>query len=536
VTRGRFLAGLSAAYAAVTVLIVLSINGYFSVGWDAQIFAGVGRAVIDNNPVFDLYQKTRQAWGDWGFPYPPLYALLLAPFMGLVSIAPALPDWLIVRALPVIFDLALAVLLYLLVLRRSRREHVARLAAALWLFNPLTLYQTAIQAHQESSWLVCVVAAYALLDRPAPATERQPGIRAWLGANGALPALLMACAVTLKQSAVLFYIPYVVFIFLDRERRWTRLAVAGGLFALVFGGLSLPFHLHSPDFFYLVYVDVSNMPLQTQSAVVWLLGLKQFLIDQTRSTFFLLKYQTLITMGLALVVSFLTLRRDRNLVRTGLLIALLFFLTSKKVMGYHHVLLVPFLVLYALPDRRFDLIAVSLLAASWIILSPYFAPWARPEHLPLYAAIGTPNTLLWLYLFIHVWRRADAIRIGSLNLTERLRDGGAAMAAITLITLGMILSCSVQPLVGLDEWAIHRLGLAGGAFYLGLIGALLLGVIAASLIATEAVGWRLFWITTKRGAAHVVLAVLLIPVYFAAFALTQESTKIVETLLGASVP
>jgi len=514
----RFVARLALLYVAVTVLMVLAISPYFSVGWDPQIFAGVGRSVIDNADVFDLYQATRQAWGDWGFPYPPLYPHLLAPFVAVSALAPALPDWLMVRALPVLCDVALAVLLYLLIWRKSNDEKLARLGAALWLFNPLTLYQTAIQAHQESSWLVCVLAAYALLERRRSEPAHGSTMAGWLAQNLALPSLLMACAVTLKQSAILFYIPYGVFMLLDGRHRVGRLATAAALFALVFGGLSLPYYLHSPDFFYLVYVDVSNMPVQTQSAVVWLLALKGFLTEQTRSTFFLLKHQTIITMALAAVVSFVTLRRRRDLAWVGLLMALLFFLTSKKVMGYHYVLLAPFLLLYALPRRRFDIIALAIVAASWIIVSPYYAPWARAEHLPLYATIGTPNTLLWLFLLVHIWRGDESIQLGALNLTERLRDGAGALVALAIITVGMVLSSVAQwPCAEQPAWR--------------QMAALVL-IVAVSL--TGAL--RLVQDHWRPGArltiGHAALAVLLIPVYFAAFALTQESTQIIETLLG----
>lgn len=498
--------------------MVMTISPYFSVGWDTQIFAGVGRSLIDDADVFDLYRTSRAAWGDWGFPYPPLYPHLLAPFVAVSMLAPAIPDWLMVRALPVLCDLTLAVLLYLLIRRRSRDEALARLGAALWLFNPLTLYQTAIQAHQESSWLVCVVAAYALQERQRTAPLRGGRTVRWLANNGALPSLLMACAVTLKQSAILFYIPYVVYLALERRQRFSRLLLAGALFALVFGGLSLPYFLHSPDFFYLVYVDVSNMPVQTQSAVVWLLALKSFLTEQTRSTFFLLEQQTLITLALAAVVSFLALRRDRDMARAGLLMALLFFLTSKKVMGYHYVLLAPFLLLYALPARRFDIVAIALLAASWIIVSPYYAPWASASRLPLYAAIGTPNTLLWLFLFVHVWRRDSCIRVARIDLTVRLRDGSATLVSVGAVTAGMALSCVAQwPLAG-RAWPVAALALPAI-------------IVFALLIAWRLA--RLYWQHAARLTRWpALIAVVLIPVYFAAFALTLESTQIIETLLG----
>ncbi len=514
----RFIARLATLYVAVTVLMVLTISPYFSVGWDPQIFAGVGRSVLDDADVFDLYRKTRLAWGDWGFPYPPLYPHLLAPFVAISVLAPALPDWLAVRALPILCDVTLAVLLYLLLRRKSGDERLSRLGAALWLFNPLTLYQTAIQAHQESSWLVCVVAAYAVVERArrSDASASQP-VRC-LADNLALPSLLMACAVTLKQSAILFYIPYVLYILLDDRKRLARLAVAGALFVLVFGGLSLPYALHSADFYYLVYVDVSNMPVQTQSAIVWLLGLKGFLTEQTRSTFPLLKHQTFITLALAALVSFMALRRQRDMARLSLLMALLFFLTSKKVMGYHYVLIVPFVLLAALPGRRFDIIAIVLVAASWIMVSPYFAPWARAEHLPLYAAIGTPNTVLWLLLFVHIWRGDDTLRLAGLNMTERLRDGSAALLAVLTLTVAMTLASFGQwPMAAQAAW----------------LQALALGAMVVASPAIAALILRRCWSPkTLVTPGHLALSALLTPVYVAAFMLTMESTRILERLLG----
>lgn len=512
----HFFRRLAVVYIAVVVLMTLAISPYFSVGWDPQIFAGVGRAIIDDNAIFDLYQASRQQWGDWGFPYPPLYAHLLAPLIGATYVIPLLPDWLMVRAAPVAFDLAVAVLLYLVVLQRYGTRWQARLAPILWLFNPLTLYQTAIQAHQEASWLACVVAAYALITSYNWQGRQRDGLPRLLVEAAVLPSLLMACAVTLKQSAILFYIPYSVYLLFDRRQRPLRLAMAAVLFALVFGGLSLPYHRHSPDFFYLVFVDVSNMPVQTQSAVVWLLGLKGYLIDQTRSTFFLLRYQAPITMGLAGLVALLALRRDRDLFRVGLLTALLFFLTSKKVMGYHYVLLLPFLLAWALPRHRFDLVSIAVVAASWIIVSPYVAPWAKPEHLPLYAAIGTPNTLLWLWLFVHVWRDGGHIRLGDINVTARLASGSVALVAIMIITVGMVLSSLVQP------WA------AGPPLVQAV---LLVGVLAGSLVLAPFIVLLLLRSKVLVLRGHILLALLLVPVYFAAFALTQESTRIIEGLL-----
>ncbi len=506
----RLLLGMAAVYGLVVVGIVLAISPYFSAGWDPQIFAGAGRSLFDNAIPFDLYQASRQAWGDWGYPYPPLYAQLLGPALALSDLVTLIPDWVAVRMLPALCDVVLAVLLYLVVLERSDNRGLARAAAALWLFNPVTLYQTAVQAHQESSWLVCVVAAYALCGGAQRPTRH--GRDSWLF----LPSLLMACAVALKQSAVLFYIPYAVALLLRGRSGYRPLALAVVLFAVVFGGLSLPYYLHSPDYHYLVFVDVSNMPVQTQSAVVWLLGLKEYLIEQTRSSFVLLRFQPAITIALCFLLSVLYVRRDRDLFRLGLLVALLFFLTSKKVMGYHYPVLLPFLLVYALPRRRFDLVGIGILAASWIMVSPYYAPWASPDHFALYATIATPNTLLWLWLFVHVWRQQRSVRLGSLDVTRRLADGGAIAVGVLILATGMLLSSLAQP------FASGSAGVKAGAFVL---------VIGFSLILAVPAARQLTGVASPLGPGHVALAVLLLPVYVAAFALTAESTRVIESLL-----
>lgn len=498
---------LSAAYAALVAAILFSISGYFGAGWDPQIFAQVGRAA-GNPAAFDLYEVSRRTWGDWGYPYPPLYAQLLAPWLALNQAVPMLPDWALVRAPAIIFDLALAVVVYLALVQHGARGRLAWLGAVLWLFNPITLYQTAVQAHQEASWLACVAAAYALTTVE---------LRRQRGSLLLLPSLLMALALSFKQSAILFCIPYAVLLLQWNERRRQRLLAAAALAAIVFGGLSLPYLLHSDDYFYLVYTAVSNMPVQTQSAVVWLLGIPGYLRQQTVSDFFLLKYQAIITMALAFILSWLALRRERDLFRAGLLMALLFFLTSKKVMGYHYPLLLPFLLVYALPRRRYDLIGLGIIAASWIILSPYYAPWAAPAHLALYAALGTPNTLLWLWLFGHVWRGEEHLRLGRLDVTGVLNNEGALLPAVAILTTGMLLASLAQP------WA----GSAAPALQVLLLLFVLVLTTQAALTGVRAlVGGQ-----PRLRAGHIALALLFVPVYFASLALTHESTSIIEGLL-----
>ncbi|HYN86889.1 MAG TPA: hypothetical protein VER55_00095, partial [Ardenticatenaceae bacterium] len=298
-----FLSGLSLLYLAVTVVVVFAVDRFWSANWDVEIFLGAARSFYDGGSLFDLYEKSVAVFY-WPYPYPPLYALLLVPGVWIADRAAvlAVAPWaslLAVRLPPLLADLGIALLLYRIVLDRTAERWLARLAAAAWLFTPILFYQTAIQAHQESVWLLPALAAYTLLDR-----NRAPG-----GAGGApaavvpfwQPALLLTLAICLKQSAVIYAVPFGLFLLW--QRRWRDLAIFAGIFLLLFGGLALPFALHSADFAYMVFEDVRNMPVQTQSWVVWLLSLTEYLVEPTRSTFPLVRHASFVTLAAAVLLS-----------------------------------------------------------------------------------------------------------------------------------------------------------------------------------------------------------------------------------------
>jgi len=104
------------------------------------------------------------------------------------------------------------------------------------------------------------------------------------------------------------------------------------LFAAVVGVVCLPFLLYSDDFLYMNFTYVENVPVQAQSWIVVLLGLTRAAPDALTSDFFLLRYQTMVTLAVAVLISILGARKGWSLYLTGALIALAFFLTSKKVM------------------------------------------------------------------------------------------------------------------------------------------------------------------------------------------------------------
>lgn len=100
-------------------------------------------------------------------------------------------------------------------------------------------------------------------------------------------------------------------------------------------------------------------------------------MEQTRSTFPVIRYASAIVMGTALLASALWLFHRRPVLRggtphevtfawfaPGLLVTLAFFLTSQKVMAYHYPMLVPWLLATLLAVRRVRLVTSGLLWTS----------------------------------------------------------------------------------------------------------------------------------------------------------------------------
>lgn len=501
----RFLLAVGLAYTVLTFAVAGALDPFWRNNWDVQIFVGAGRSFFDGGSVFDLYARSRAQFY-WPYPYPPLYAMILAPFVWLHQLWPVLPEDLLVRVPVVLADVGMAALLYALLQRVGQTE--ARVAALVWLMNPVLFYQTAVQAHQESVWLVPVVAAYAWL-------VRQGRERPWI------PSLLLVLAVALKQSAVLYLIPFGVFLLLE-SGRWRNVTILGGMFVVVFGGLALPFHLYSGDFLQMVFVEVSNMPVQTQSWVVWLLAMKGYLIEQTVSTIVLLRYQAAITLLLATGLSFFMVRRRRPWYEIGLLITVLFFLTSKKVMAYHYPMLLPFLLLTYVPRRRWKVLGVSLLWVSWIVVSPYYAPWAQPEHLPWYAALGTLNSLFFTALAWDVWT-------GGRWFGRRWLQGGDLAYPVSLallLTSGLVVASLLHLL---STWPVaqeQRVLLVGG-----LLLATLLLMLLGYHVSWQALRHRLFGNRRAVGLGwrqRAAVAIVFSPLFFTWFTMTKEVTRLIE--------
>lgn len=514
----RFLVRVSALYAVLVVLVLFTVDRFWSANWDVEAFLGAARSFYDGGSFLDLYEKGRQQFY-WPYVYPPLYAMTLAPFVWMAD-RPFMPEWapLVAVRVPVVAaDVGMAWLLYAIVAHTTTRRSLARLASLGWLFTPIIFYQTAIQAHHESVWLLPTVWAFWLM-----------GQRGTKAAGRA--ALLLAIGVAMKQTAVLYTVPFGLYLL--RHRRWRELMTSALLFLLIVGGLMLPFHLYSDDFLALVVDEVRTMPVQTQSWVVWLLALEGYRVEQTRSTFPLIQHATFVTIGGALLVSFLWWHlRQKELHRAatpqenvtlwfaaGLLVTLVFFLTSQKVMAYYYLMLVPWLLTTWLSNGRVRLVTVVLLWTSWIVVSPYYAPWADPARLPLYASLGSLNSLFFLGLMVMTFR----MRPG-----EEGRDEGAVGAAtgwLLLLTLGFVLSALAHPLSNVVEEG----GPTRQALILGLLVLVLISTLGGYALLRRHVGrWLGVELPAPR-AGHVAVTLWFTPLFFTWFTMTREITFIIE--------
>lgn len=507
-----FLGRLGLFYIALSLLIVFALDRYWSANWDVEIFLHAARTFWDGGSPFDLYQKSRAQW-PWPYPYPPLYAMLLAPLVWLADAmtegaASAWPQ-LVTARLPVLLaDVAIAALLHRTLQRATGERWLARLGAALWLFNPILFYQTAVQAHQESVWLLPTLAAYAWVQ------ERRLA-RAWW------PMLLLALAITLKQSAVIYAVPFGLLLLW--ERRWREVALFGGIFAALFGALSLPFHLYSPDFAYMVFEDVRQMPVQVQSWQVWTLALPGFLLEQTRTTFPTVRYAALLTVGASALLGWWALRKGRSWYAIGLLVTLAFVLMSQKVMAYHYPMLLPWLVAWGLRTRRFGTVSATLVWTAWVLVSPYFAPWADARHLPFYAALGTLNSLFYGWLLWQVLRGDE--RVEQVTQPEQARAAGALVRWMVLVALAFVLAILARPLQNFLPNSLPAMA----ALLVALLVATLLGVAPLA-------GWvahALAMADLGKGEArlrvvHLLAAVVLVPLFFTWFTMTAEVTMVIE--------
>ncbi|MBM3127538.1 MAG: hypothetical protein FJ009_02760 [Chloroflexi bacterium] len=520
-SRAVFFIASALVYAGAIVSATLTLHPYFSQTWDVQTFIHAARTFFDDAAPFDLYARSRAAQ-TWPYAYPPLYAFAAALALLLGDLTRALPDYAWARVPAILADIGVALVLYRSVARQANDETIARAAALLWLFNPITFYDTAVQGHFESAWLVFVLLAYASFEDAR---------------HVALPALALALAVLFKQIAILFAIPMFVSWIVGWLHSWivksprtsqspnyqtiklSNLLLALTLFSLVVTIVCLPFLLHSDDFVFMNLTYVENVPVQTASWLVALLGLTRAEPNALTSDFFFLRHTTIVTMLAATLLAFIGARRGWSVYLTAALIAIAFFLTSKKVMGYYYVMLFPFLLAALLPKRRFDLVTLALVATTYIALAPYYAGWTNHAHWWVYAILGTANSLFWVWLFAQL---TDDRR----PTTEIAVSGQRSAVAISLGLFALAVAAAwLQPLVASTGSPIRAPIIAAGMETNALIafGALLALIVVAWL------GVRA--LTRETNARALALALVFAPLFFSVYTLTKESTAIFEIAL-----
>jgi hypothetical protein len=314
---------------------------------------------------------------------------------------------------------------------------LGRVGALLWLFSPILFYHTAIQAHVETLWLLPTLAAYEHI---------RAGKRDWR------VMVLLGLALAVKQTALLFALPFGLLLLW--ERRWQAAVGYAMVVVGIFGVVSLPFFLHSDDYRYMITDFVADMPLQIQSWQVWTLAFDSYRLDQVRTTFPTVRYVLWFTLGATLILTAVAFVQRRSWYTLGLLIALAFFLTAHKAIGYHYPILLLWLIVYGLTTRHYKPLTFALGWTTWVLVSPYYASWVNPAHLPWYALLGTLNSLYYLYLLITILRHPDPDPTTPERSSSRvslLQKGDIHAATLllgwgTLYFWGFVLAAAANPI------------------------------------------------------------------------------------------
>lgn len=497
----RWIVGAAVLYFALVIVTTLTLHPYFSQTWDVVTFINAGKSAL--SPEWSALYAQSRADRYWPYAYPPLHAFVVAPF---VAVGGWIPDYLLVRVPPLLFDLALGILLYVIVAHKTQNKNFARLAMLIWLLNPVTWYDTAVQGHFEAEWLFFVVLAYFLYE-----TKRD-----WI-----LPSLALAIAFLFKQNAILFAMPLWAHLFFASDEKGLRRRVSQTIssmivFAIPILVVSLPFLLSSNDYWYMNVQYVADVPLQTQSWLVALAGM--FGAENI-----LLRASSILTFLAAALISIVAARRKMSVWLIATLIVLAFFLLSKKVVGYYYVMLLPFAIITLIPTKQFRLLLLIVVAISFISLSPYFASWANQDHWWIYSLPGMFNSALWVGIFVWLWRGGGKMR-------EMGETRALAFLSLALF-FSAVAAALLQPFVNSQTSPIRAPLIANGFEMQALF--VFFGYIAIVLVTLFA---AVFFTRSLARASQIppgayALVVLLAPLYFLTYTLTKESTAALELLL-----
>lgn len=512
-SRAVFFIASALVYAIVVVTATLNLHPYFAQTWDVQTFIHAARTLADDNPL-DLYAQSRAAQ-TWPYAYPPLHAFVVALALLIGDLMRVLPDYVWARFPALVADVGVAIVLYHIIVRHTNDARRARIVALLWLFNPITFYDTAVQGHFESEWILFILLAYVGFE--------EKRARVW-------SSLALAIAILFKQIAVIFALPVFVYWLWDafgatptnqRAQRWVSIVGAVALFAIVIGGVCAPFVLYSDDFVFMNFTYVENVPVQTSSWMIAVLGLTRTEPKALTSDFVLLRYSTIVTILAATILSFIGARRGWNLYLTATLIALAFFLTSRKVMGYYYVMLFPFLLATLLPRQRDAWLFPTLIATTYISLAPYYAAWTNHARWWAYALLGTVHSSFFVWLFMRLTedRRPTTENTASVN--------GLRSSVILSVGLfaGATIAAWLQPLIAHNGSPIRAPLVTPGLETRALLAFVaMLVVVGVVLVAMRIGGARV-------RAREIGSVFIFAPLFFSVYTLTKETTAIFEMIL-----
>jgi hypothetical protein len=532
-----------------STIALLSIGPYFSHMWDVITFVDAAESFSTGEAFFDLYERS-YANQLWPYAYPPLYALLtwivLMPgrWFSEMSGLGFPPDVLLARLPALLTDVGVGWFLYAW-FRQEQRPRLARVALVAWLFNPLTFYNTVAQGHFESTWLFFILLGYGIVQQQ-PVRDRAAQRARSYAMRGVMAGLCFAAAILVKQIAailVLIYGIWALFHAFQDRHRLVELTAATAVTMITVGLVIWPFHAYSPDFEYMIVDYVANVPVQTQSALVGFLLLKEFNTSSHTSSLLFLQHQIPILFGVVTLVTLWATRRGHDLWSAGTLGLLLFVIFSKKVMGYYYVPLVAFLLLELLRRRNLRLFWGILLAILWISISPFYAPFSAEEHLPIYFVMGLFNTVLFLWLFFRIAGGSPGLRRVA---NEPIEDRPLLLHTLLSLQVVVYLTVFAQPFSRLQlpglTWTPASAWQRPIEFELTAPGQELNALIFfALLLATTLVItlWALPGVVaaiTQTPALKVTrvtlgATLLFFPLYFSLYYLSRESTASFEFLL-----
>ena len=224
----------------------------FTTGSDIAQFAGFGDSFLRFGLCFYRYDFPGVPGVEWAFPWPYVYGPVFLFVLGLLRLFVGSPvecfwddshyyvyvplDWIVaVKSVFVLFDLMVAILLYVIVRRLGVKESWAVLVFGLYWLNPMTIYISAIYGMFDMIALACFLAGLYLF------------VKAGSGRKYFYLGLFLAgLSIAVKQTMI--YPVFILVLYLLLFSRVGRKKRLIGCLVLFFGGVLpfLPFEIGCP--------------------------------------------------------------------------------------------------------------------------------------------------------------------------------------------------------------------------------------------------------------------------------------------------